>query len=103
VGGNYTKVSEMRGLWGTILDAGWHSRQNGFLSLAAIGRSIVTYSILLSLLPVGRILSVRFDSLKTMEILLTWIEAVEVREFTASLNLQNPSHLIGSDRHLTRS
>lgn len=45
----------------------------------------------------------RFDFLKTMEILLTWIEAVEVREFTASLNLQNPSHLMGSDRHLTMS
>lgn len=30
----------------------------------------------------------RFDSLKTMEILLTWIGAVEVREFTA---LHDPS------------
>lgn len=39
-------------------------------------------SFLLPLLPVGRILSVRFDSLKTIEILLTWIEGVEVREFT---------------------
>lgn len=40
-------------------------------------------SFLLPLLPVGRILSVRFDFLKTIEILLTWIEGVEVREFTA--------------------